>query len=99
MILQSCLLIKAAKFPLLKGEKEQLVNDGMVGKALCTYLQDRLPSAGIEVPFFCNESWGWLQTERNGFQMGPCVHFDPGADPDPELCAPMPPIRTARKRS
>ena len=83
MILQSCLLIKTTKFPLLKGEKEQLVNDGMVGKVLCAYLQEGLPSAGMQVPFFCNEDWGWwLQTERSGFSLGVWVYPDPDADTD-----------------
>ena len=62
---QSCLLIESRRFPILEGEKRELVNEGMFLQALCTHLQERLPSAGFQVPFFCNEDWGsWLQTER-----------------------------------
>ena len=59
MIPQSCLLIETKKFPVLEGEKEELVNEGMYGKALCAYLQVKLLLVGIQVPFFCNEDWGW----------------------------------------
>ena len=47
MIPQSCLLIETKKFPVLKGEQEEIVNEGMYGKALCTYLQAKLPLVGI----------------------------------------------------
>ena len=100
MIPQSCLLIETAKFPALDGEKDELVNEGMYGKALCTYLQAKLPLVGIQVPFFCNEDWGWwLQTERNGFRMGLCIYSDPGADPDPERYALMPSFQAPRQWS
>jgi hypothetical protein len=94
MIPQSCLLIETKKFPVLEGEKEELVNEGMYGKALCAYLQVKLLLVGIQVPFFCNEDWGWwLQAERNGFRMGLCIYSDPDADPDPERYALMPSIQ------
>jgi hypothetical protein len=97
MIPQSCLLIETTKFPILEGEKEGLVNEGMYGKAFCLYLQARLPLAGIEVPFFCNEDWGWwLHTERNGFRMGLCIYSDPEAHPHPERYALLPSIQAAR---
>ena len=31
--------IRSSKFPILPGEKEELVNDGMYGKALAEYLR------------------------------------------------------------
>lgn len=87
-------------FPILEGEKQELVNDGMFGKALCTYLQERLPSAGFSVPFFCNEDWGWwLQTERSGFCIGLCIYSDPDADADPERYALMPSLQSPRQWS
>ena len=88
MISQSCLLIETKKFPVLEGEKEELVNEGMYGKALFNHFQEKLPLVGIQLPFFCYEYWGWwLQTERNGFRMGLCIYADPDADPDPERYA------------
>lgn len=86
------------KIPILEGEKEELVNEGMYGKALCNHLQEKLPLVGIQVPFFCNDDWGWwLQTERNGFRMGLCIYADPGADTDPERYALMPSIHEQRQ--
>ena len=100
MIPRTCLLIESSRFPILEGEKQELVNDGMFGKALCTYLQERLPPAGLPVPFFCNEDWGWwLQTERNGFRLGLCIYSDPGADADPERYALMPSLQSPRQWS
>ncbi len=100
MIPHSCLVIETKKFPMLEGEEELLVNEGMVGQALCTYLQAQLPLGGIDVPFFCNEDWGWwLQTERNGFRMGLCIYSDPDAAPDPERYALMPSIQAPRRWS
>jgi len=94
------LLIETKKLPALEGERKELVNEGMVRKALCQSLQLALPSVGINVPFFCNEDWGWwLQTERNGFRMGLCIYSDPDADPDPERYALMPSIQAPRQWS
>ncbi len=70
----------------------------MFGKSLCNYLQARLPLAGIHLPFFCNEDWGWwLQTEYNGIRMGLCIYSDPDADPDPERYTLMPSIHDPRQ--
>jgi hypothetical protein len=94
MIPQSCLLIKTKKFLVLQGEKEELVNEGKYGKELCIYLQARLPLVGNQVPYFCNEDWGWwLQTEQNGFRMGLCIYSDSNAAPDPECYPLMPSIQ------
>lgn len=57
MISQACLLIETKEFPVLERERNELVNEGIYGKALRTFLQARLPLAGIDVPFFCNEDW------------------------------------------
>jgi hypothetical protein len=38
--------IRSTKFPILPGEKEELVNDGMYGKALAKYLQEKLKKRG-----------------------------------------------------
>jgi hypothetical protein len=100
MIPQSCLLIETKKFPILDGEEEELTNENMYGKALCNYLEAELPRAGINVPFFCNEDWGWwLEVERGGFKMGLCIYSDPDAAGNPERYAVMPSILEGKKWS
>jgi hypothetical protein len=51
--------VRSAKFPILPGEEEELVNEGMYGKALAEYLQEKLRARGYLVPFYCCEDWGW----------------------------------------
>jgi hypothetical protein len=100
MIPQSCLLIVTKQFPVLPGEKDEVVNERMYGKALCRYLQARLPSTGINVPFFCSEDWGWwLKVERQGFTMSLCIYSDPEAKGDPQRYALRPSMTTARQWS
>jgi len=45
--------IRSEQFPILPGEEEELVNEGMYGKALVTYLQEHLTDRGYESPFVC----------------------------------------------
>jgi hypothetical protein len=93
MIPQSCLLIESKKFPIQPGENQEIVNERMYGKALCTYLQEHLPRAGVNVPFFCNEDWGWwLEVEHGDFKMALCIYSDPDAEGNPEKHALMPSI-------
>ncbi|RPI78571.1 MAG: hypothetical protein EHM45_06130 [Desulfobacteraceae bacterium] len=100
MIPQSCLLIETKKFPILDGEKDEITNENMYGKALCKYLEAQLPSIGINVPFYCNEDWGWwLETDRNGFKMALCIYSDPDANPNPERYAILPSIQNGKKWS
>ncbi|WP_157580992.1 hypothetical protein [Pelomonas sp. Root662] len=69
----------------------------MYGKALCLYLQSHLPGAGINVPSFNNEDWGWwVDLERGGFKMGLCVYSDPTAINHPERYALLPSIQKAK---
>jgi hypothetical protein len=100
MIPQSCLLIESKKFPILPGEDREITNEHMYGKALCIYLQSELPRAGISVPFFCNEDWGWwLEVERGAFKMALCIYSDPDATEHPERYALMPSIDRETKWS
>lgn len=93
MIPRSCLLIESKKFPIQPGEDQEITNERMYGKALCTYLQEHLPRAGVNVPFFCNEDWGWwLEVERGDFKMALCIYSDPDAEGNPEKYALMPSI-------
>lgn len=73
--------IRSSKFPILPGEKEELVNDGMYGKALAAYLQDRLTERGHDVPFVCCEDWGWWVELRSApFAFGVCIYSGSGDD-------------------
>ena len=57
--------IRSPKFPILPGENEELVNEGMYGKAAAEYLQLKLRERGYEVPFVCCEDWGWWVELKN----------------------------------
>ena len=88
MIPKTCVAIKTKKFPILEGEEDELVNEGMYGKALCLYLENKLPLAGIKVPFFCCEDWGWwIEVNDGEFIMGLCIYSDPEAVNSPERFA------------
>jgi hypothetical protein len=100
MIPQSCLLIESKKFPIQPGEDQEITNERMYGKALCTYLQEHLPRAGVNVPFFCNEDWGWwLEVEHGDFKMALCIYSDPDAEGNPEKYGLMPSIDKETKWS
>jgi len=100
MIPQSCLLIETKKFPIMPGEDQEIVNERMYGKALCQYLESVLPGAGLKVPSYCAEDWGWwLEVERGAFKMGLCIYSDPEAEKDPERYAILPSIQQAKKWS
>ena len=73
--------ITSSKFPILPGEKEELVNDGMYGKALAEYLQLKLRERGYDAPFVCCEDWGWCVELRTGlFTFGVCIYSGPEED-------------------
>ena len=70
--------IRSAKFPVLPGEKEELVNEGMYGKALAGYLQGKLGERGYDAPFICCEDWGWWVELKNApFTFGVCIYCGP----------------------
>ena len=98
MIPNSCIKIETTKFPVLDGEKEEIVNENMYGKAVCNYLEKELPKENIEVPFYCNEDWGWwLEVKSNNFSMGLCIYSDPDVTDSPESYAIMPSEHNAKK--
>ena len=72
--------IRSAKFPVLPGEKEELVNEGMYGKALAEYLQAQLRERGYDAPFICCEDWGWWVELRAPFTFGVCIYCGPERD-------------------
>lgn len=100
MIPRSCVAIETKKFPILEGEDDEIVNEKMYGKALCKYLEHNLPKAGIKVPSFCAEDWGWwLDVEDKDFKMALCIYSDPDAKHDPERYAILPSIHNEKKWS
>lgn len=73
--------IKSRKFPILPGEEEEIVNEGMYGKALAEYLQAKLSARGYGVPFVCAEDWGWWVELTNApFSFGVCIYSEPNTD-------------------
>jgi hypothetical protein len=68
MISGSCIQITTKKFQKLDGEDSELINAGMYGKALCKYLEDKLKAIGYNIPFYCNEDWGWW-IEIKGYEI------------------------------
>lgn len=74
--------LKSAKFPILPGEEEELVNDGMFCKSLALYLQDKLKGLGYNAPFICCEDWGWwVELKAAPFAFGVCIYSFSGDDP------------------
>lgn len=73
--------IRSSKFPVLPGEEEELVNEGMYGKALATYLQEQLNKRSVDAPFVCCEDWGWWVAVDNApFNFGVCIYCVPAEE-------------------
>lgn len=67
--------IHSSKFPVMPGEEEELINEGMYGKALSIYLQQHLIGKGYESPLYCCEDWGWwIGVKQGDFSSGVCVY-------------------------
>lgn len=67
--------IRTEKFPILPGEEDELVNEGMYGKALAQYLQAELGSRHYDAPFICCEDWGWwVELKAEQGHAGVCVY-------------------------
>ena len=59
----------------MDGEKEEMVNEGMYGKAIALHLKEILSAAGYDVPFVCCEDWGWwVEIKGFPFVLGLCVY-------------------------
>lgn len=54
--------IRSSKFPVLPGEDDELINEGMYGKACAQYLQRALAHKGYQTPDVVCEDWGWWIT-------------------------------------
>jgi len=67
--------IRSTAFPILPGEKEELVNQGTYGKALAEYLRGKLTDRGYVSPFVCCEDWGWwVELSSAPFVLGVCIY-------------------------
>ena len=70
--------VRSPKFPILPGEEEELVNEGMYGKALAHYLQEKLTARGYNTAFICCEDWGWwIELKGAPFVFGVCIYCGP----------------------
>ena len=69
------LRVRSAKFTIMPGEDDDLVNEGMYGKSLAIYLQQELTKQGYEVPFYCCEDWGWwIELKGYPYTFGVCIY-------------------------
>jgi len=100
MISGTCLEIRTKKFLILEGEKDEIVNEGMYGKALCLYLERELPKEGLAVPFFTAEDWGWwIEVMDGDFVLGLQIYPDAMEDQHPEAYAVMSSVSKGRQWS
>jgi len=98
MISGTRISIESKKFPILDGEKEELINENMYGKALCQYLEQKLPKFSIEVPSFFCEDWGWwIDVISKDFKMGLCIYSHPDDKNNPERYAILSSITNEKK--
>ena len=67
--------VRSTKFPLLPGDMDEVLNEGMVGKALANHLVLKLSEWGYEAPFCCSEDWGWwVELAGFPFTFGVCIY-------------------------
>lgn len=67
--------VRSPKFAVLPGEDAELVNEGMYGKSIAIYLEEKLKAAGYTVPFYCCEDWGWwVEISDQGCQCGAAIY-------------------------
>ena len=79
--------IQSAKFHILPGEEEALINEGVFGKSLAEYLKLQLSQGGYDIPFICAEDWGWwVQLKGQPFTLGLCIYGLPKDDGSLDLC-------------
>ncbi len=73
--------VRSPKFTILPGEEEELVNEGMYGKAVAQYLQQKLKDRGYDAPFFVCEDWGWwVEIKGAPIALGVCIYCGPIRD-------------------
>lgn len=81
VIVEKFIHIRSHKFPILPSEQDECVNDGMYGKALALYLQEKLILRCYDSPFVNCEDWGWQVELKNApTPFGVCVYSNPDQD-------------------
>jgi hypothetical protein len=80
--------IRSPKLRILPGEDDELVNEGMYGKACAQYLQSNLASRGYSMPSIVCEDWGWwVEVKGLDFAGGIGVYgLQIGDSDDLDLC-------------
>ena len=80
--------LRSNKFAILPGENDEIVNEGMYGKALAENLKRELTERGYNVPFVCPEDWGWwVELNLDSMRSGVLIHAVPDtSDPIEYLC-------------
>jgi len=59
MLVERIIHIQTSIFLPLPNEEDELVNEGTYGKALCLFLERKLPDSGFNVTRYLAEDWGW----------------------------------------
>ena len=78
--------IHSTHFLIQPGEDEKIINEGMYGLALSSFLQQKLRGLGYQVPFFLAEDWGWwVEIKGLPFRCGLCIY---AGKLDPSINAP-----------
>ena len=76
--------IQTKKFPILDGEEDELLNDGMYGKACGQYIQQNLTKLGYDCSQPICEDWGWgVAVESQGVRAMVCI-YAAAAQKDPQ---------------
>lgn len=71
----SFIQIRSPKLGVMPGEDEELVNEGMYGKAFAQFLQSGLSRLGYQTPLVAGEDWGWWVTVAGlPFSCGLCIY-------------------------
>ena len=88
----SFLHIRSEKFPVLDGEKDELVNPGTFGKSFAQFIESTLIKAGYHVPFIVCEDWGWwVEVKLSAKSIGITCYRDHDENTDCEfVCSPSP---------
>ena len=69
--------VRSAKWPILDGEDNEIVNPSTYGKAFAEYLRSSLSNLGYDVPFCCCEDWGWwVEVKLPNKRVGLCCYRD-----------------------
>ncbi|RBP40402.1 hypothetical protein DES53_108109 [Roseimicrobium gellanilyticum] len=84
--------IRSAKFPVLPGEEEEIVNPDTYGKAFATFIRDGLLQRGWNSPFLCCEDWGWwIEMQLPDTSFGICCYRQGEDNGECDLiCSPSP---------